>query len=608
MLVRLFASGLLAMAGVVDVGPVAEPAASAIRFNQVGFEPKEAKRFIIAVSTAAPLAWRLTRHDGSLAASGLTTPFGFDEASGERVHRVDVPGPLATGDYRLRVGDLASRPVAVSPRPFRRLFGDAMSFFYQQRSGVPIRAGLVQRPDLARGAGHSPDIAGCFDGVDRQGVRWPGCGYSLDVTGGWYDAGDHGKYVVNGGVSVWAMLNAYERAARRTPASPLIADGALALPERGNGVPDLLDEARVEVEFLLAMQVPEGERTPVFRAGRVVLVDGAGLVHHKVADTRWTALPTAPADDREKRALYPPSTAATLNMAAVAAQCARIWRAVDAPFARRCLSAAMRAWAAAEREPALIATDRFDGSGGYGDTDLADERFWAAAELYATTADPVYRAALVGSPLFRGRDAAPEIGWATVGTAGTISLLTALNGLSLDELARQRHSLLLAADAAVRRIARQGYAIPYGPARYPWGSNGAMLNVATVLGVAYDLTGRQAYRGAVVDVMDYMLGRNPLDRSFVTGYGVRPALNPHHRFWARQADARYPAPPPGVLSGGPNDSAMTDEVARGMKGRCWPQTCWIDEYRAFTQTEVAINWNAPLVWVTAFLESTADVR
>jgi endoglucanase len=101
--------------------------------------------------------------------------------------------------------------------------------------------------------------------------------------------------------------------------------------------------------------------------------------------------------------------------------------------------------------------------------------------------------------------------------------------------------------------------------------------------------------------MDFVLGRNPLDRSFVSGYGARPMENPHHRFWARQLNPRYPPPPPGALSGGPNNTAMTDDVAAPMKGKCAPQTCWADDARAYALNEVAINWNAPLVWVSAWL-------
>src|SRR5437763_16488901 len=109
------------------------------------------------------------------------------------------------------------------------------------------------------------------------------------------------------------------------------------------------------------MQVPQGTRMrlpvgpprpgapPPFQA-----VDVSGMAHHSVADRRWTPLPTPPQLDRETRYLYPPSTAATLNLAAVAAQCARIWRESDAAFAPRCLAAARRAHRAATRKPALV--------------------------------------------------------------------------------------------------------------------------------------------------------------------------------------------------------------------------------------------------------------
>ena len=80
--------------------------------------------------------------------------------------------------------------------------------------------------------------------------------------------------------------------------------------------------------------------------------------------------------------------------------------------------------------------------------------------------------------------------------------------------------------------------------------------------------------------------------------------NPHHRFWAVAFDPTWPAPPPGVLSGGPNNTSMTDEVAVKLKGRCAPLQCWRDDGRAYVWNEVAINWNAPLVWVAAFADAT----
>jgi endoglucanase len=607
-LAALSVVSLLALSNIAH----AEDAPRAIRLNQTGLEAGGPKRAILADPATAPLAWTLLDTQGISVAQGKTRVFGDDAASGEHLHQIDFSAFHTAGDgYRLKVGGTESRPFALHAEPDGRLTRAALSFFYQQRASVPIEARFVERPNLARPAGHAPDTATCFDQADERGQVWPGCDYTLDASGGWYDAGDQGKYVVNGGISVWTLVNAWERAAtlKRPAALKALGDGALALPENANGVPDILDEARFELTFLLAMQVPDGKtlRVPVGDQkpidGKLILtgIDASGMVHQKIADRHWTALPTAPADDRETRYLYYPTTAATLNLAAVAAQAARVWKTIDPAFAARCLDAARRGFAAARAHPDIYAIGPFTGSGGYGDSDLTDEVYWAAAELYATTGDAEYAKALRASPLFLTTG---DIGWSSVKTLGTITLALTPNGLKPAEIAQARANLVASAGKSLADDRSQGYALPYAAPGYPWGSNSSVLNRVLVLGLAYDFTGAVAYRDGAVDAMDYVLGRNPLDRSYVTGFGARPMRHPHHRFWAHQANPAYPEPPAGVLSGGPNSTSMGDPVAKDMKGLCRPQTCWTDDYRAFTQNEVAINWNAPLVWASAFLDDT----
>jgi endoglucanase len=235
---------------------------------------------------------------------------------------------------------------------------------------------------------------------------------------------------------------------------------------------------------------------------------------------------------------------------------------------------------------------------------LSDEFFWAAAELYATTGKAAYAEALRASPHFRASPAA-EMSWNRVAGLGTITLATVPNRLSRPEVSAQRAAIRAAADAYLADTPKVGYAVPYAPANgHPWGSTSSVLNRALILAVAHDDTREARYRDGVIDAMDYILGRNPLDRSFVSGYGARPMLNPHHRHWAQQADPKYPPPPPGALSGGPN-SRPSDEAARPLNGKCVHQTCWLDDYRAFSVNEVAINWNAPLVWVSSWLNEKA---
>ncbi len=595
-----------ALLGALLLGTAAHAQGSApIRLNQLGFLPQARKLAILPEASSRPLRWELRDSDGRQRAAGTTEVVGPDRWSGETVHRIDFSSFREPGEgLRLVVGDRSSRAFTVSHGTYGRLPVDALAFFYHQRAGTPIEARLVGAT-WARPAGHATESATCVSGRDPHGNDWPGCDWTLDVRGGWYDAGDHGKYVVNGGISLWTLLNLHEVLPTAFP------DGSAILPERGNGVPDLLDEARYQLEFMLRMQVPAGKRIRVpvgvkrSTTGMAMReIDASGMVHHKVADERWTGIPMRPDQDPERRILFPPSTAATLNFAAVTAQCARIWKTLEPAFANRCLQASETAFTAARRNPEVYAVADFPGSGGYGDEELSDEFFWAAAELSLTTDRSSYRDLVVASPILKsGRVDEPS--WPGTASLGVLSLARhAPPGSAWGR------AIVAAADRFLAERKDVGYAIPYAPEKgYPWGSTSSLLNRSILLAVAHDSTGEQKYLDGVVDNLDFLLGRNPLDRSFVTGTGARPMLNPHHRFWANLPDQGFPGPPPGVVSGGPNSnsSPRADEPVGPPKG-CAPQTCWVDDVGSFTTNEVAINWNAPLVWVTAWLDERSRTR
>jgi len=588
----------------------ATPSAAAdIRINQVGFQPGLPHRAIVPDSASGPQPWALTDRTGKVVARGVTQPFGPDRDSGENVHRILFDAGNGSG-YRLKVGGHTSRPFSVAASVYDRLPFAALNYFYQNRAGTPIEARYAGGAAWARPAGHPGERATCVAGKDSKGNDWKGCPYTLDVAGGWYDAGDHGKYIVNGGIALWTLQNVYERQ-QALGHSSTFRDGKAALPEAGNRIDDLLDEARWEVKFFLKMQVPDGthldlpvgiKRTAANMA--FTRVDASGMVHHKVASEQWTAVPMPPQLDRLKRQLFPPSTAATLNFAATMAQCARIWRSIDPALSARCLSASEKAWAAARRNPEIYAVADFTGSGGYGDGKLSDEFYWAAAELYATTGKPDYLALVRASPLHLS-DKLAEPNWGSTATLGAITLAVTRNGLTGPEQDNVRSALIGTADRFLADTSRTGYAIPYAPERWPWGSTSSVLNRAMILGLAADYTkdaaARARYRQGVTDAMDFILGRNPLDTSFVSGFGARSLRNPHHRFWANMLDPKLPPAPPGALSGGPNNSAMSDPIAVQMRGKCAPMKCWADDTRAYALNEVAVNWNAPLVWVSAWL-------
>lgn len=590
----LFGRALFVEVGRTDL-PTAAPRAAAptampsptafaprqqISVNQVGYYPQAVKIAALASKRKAAVEWALKDGSGKVVLTGQTEVMKEDGASGDVVQRIDFSAYTTPGQgYTLEADGHTSDPFEIGANLYGNLKLDALRYFYLNRSGLDLEPKYAG--DWARPAGHlSDNQVTCYAGTDAAGKTWPKCDYSLNASRGWYDAGDYGKYVVNGGIAVWTLLNAYER----NPAA--FTDGTLNIPESGNGVPDLLDEARYEMEFLLGMQVPEGQ--PL-----------AGMAHHKLHGLKWDAMPALPPAESTTRFLFPPSTAATLNLAATAAQCARIWKDLDADFSARCLKAAESAWQAANAHPDLLTAEFPElGGGAYGDQKVSDEFYWAAAELSLTTGKPEYQQAYTASA---DNLSSKAMFWADTAALGTVSLAV----VGKDVAARA--SVVQAAEEvlAVTQKNSNGYLSPLQSNNYQWGSNADALNRAIMLALAHDFTGEARYLDAAAEVMNYLLGRNALNFSFVSGYGTQSMAHPHHRFWGNQPADGFPPPPPGVLAGGPNgnpsDPAAT---AAGLVGKP-PAKSYVDEIGSFSTNEVAINWNAPLAWLAAYLDEPA---
>jgi endoglucanase len=568
-----------------------------VRLNQVGYYPDAIKRATYINASNSALNWSLRDSSGTAVLSGITTVFGQDGASGDHVHIADFSSYAQSGtNFTLDVNGNISHPFDISSNIYGQLKRDALAYFYHNRSGIAIEMPYAGREDLARPAGHPSDVVTC-ENVDYS------CDYYLDVTGGWYDAGDHGKYVVNGGISVWTMMNQYERSLHWGDTDYAFGDGSMSIPENSNGVPDILDEARWQMKFMLAMQIPDGK-------------PNEGMVHHKMHDLAWTPLATAPHEDEQERILRGPSTAATLNVAATGAQCARIWATIDPAFSAQCLTAAEKAWNAAVANPAIYAPEHAIGGGPYNDSKVQDEFYWAAAELYTATGKETYKTYLQNSPFYlvmpsvfgeESSDAGLDgvFTWASTQGLGTVTLATVPNSLPTADVTQARNNIASAADHFIDSvIPTQGYGIPLNNNAngYPWGSNSFVLNEMLVMGLAHDFTNNSKYLDGMTESMDYILGRNPLDKSFITGYGEKPLENPHHRFWAYQSNPAYPKAPAGTVSGGPNSGLQDPWVqGAGLEG-CAPQKCFLDHIEAWSTNEITINWNSPLAWVVAYMD------
>ncbi|WP_159621051.1 glycoside hydrolase family 9 protein [Ruania rhizosphaerae] len=570
----------------------------AVQVNQVGYLPEGPKNATVVTGSEESQPWQLEQA-GAVVASGMTTPAGVDLSSQFPVHTIDFSEVRTPGEgFTLTVDGITSRPFTIGAERYQSLRTDAFRFFYTNRSGIEID-GAVAGAEYARPAGHIGVAPNQGDtSVPCQPPQpytggWT-CDYTLDVTGGWYDAGDHGKYVVNGGIATWQLLSTWERA-RQEGGESALSDGSLAIPEQGNGVPDILDEARWSLEFLLAMQVPEGE--PL-----------AGMVHHKVQDATWTGLPLLPHADPEPRQLHRPSTAATLNLAAVAAQGARVYQSIDPEFAAELLAAARTAYAAAEDNPVLLApqADGEEGGGAYADDDVSDEFYWAAAELFLTTNESNYRDAVLDHPLHVADVfTAGGFYWGDMAMPARLDL--ARFGEDLPDVDRVRRSVIAAADELAQRQQLEAFGQAYTPedGLYVWGSNSSVLNNQVVLATAFDLTADPTYARVVLESMDYLLGRNALGISYVTGYGTVYAQNQHSRWYAASLDADLPNPPVGSIAGGPN-SSLQDPIASQWLAGCAPQTCYVDDIEAWSVNEITVNWNSALAWVASFVADLGD--
>lgn len=541
----------------------------AIRVNQLGYLPAGPKRAVWASDARQPAEFVVRASDGSVVTGGKTRPWAVrpEPTSGLPTHVLDFSSLRTPGHgFVVEAGGARSHPFAIADGLYRPLLHDALAFFYLQRSGTAIDE--ERAPGYGRPAGHLGDLQACaWTGADAERL-YPGwsCPGRFDVSGGWYDAGDHGKYVTSGPMAVWQLLATVELLRRR--------GGDARTDAR------LLEECRWQLDWLLRMQVPEGHMH-------------AGLAFHRVHGTEWAPVPCWPHEDPTTRVLHRPSTAAALHLAAAAAAGARVF-VDDRGYADKLLDAARVAYRAAGAEPLLLAPDDHGAFGGgpYADDDLADDWAWAAAELWLATRDAAYADAVTLRP-----DAIDLDGFDWNRMAAAAALDLALHGH-----AEAAACVIDAAERLVRLQDRQPWGQPYAPdGGWDWGSNGRILSNLVVIAVGHELTGRGGHLSAAARGMDYLLGCNALGQSYVTGYGTDFTRQQRTRHFAHALDPSFPPPPRGALAGGPTSKDHPGFPSDPRLSELPPQCRYLDEPTSETTNDVCIRWNAPLVWMAAFL-------
>lgn len=561
------------------------PLTDSIRLNQVGFYPNGQKNSVVVGDT--PGKFQVMTPDlQTVVFVGPLSESRQDQISGKITRITDFSAFIRPGDYVMTIPGLGhSYPFSIQPNVHRAVALAALKGFYYQRASTDLPARFAGQ--WARAIGH-PDTQVLIHPSAASATR--PAGTVISSPRGWYDAGDYNKYIVNSGITVGTLLSLCE------DFPTFINTLNTNIPESTNGLPDPLDETLWNLRWMLTMQDP---------------ADGG--VYHKLTNASFDGM-VMPDQATKPRYVVQKSITATLDFAAVMAQASRVLK----PYGRQlpgladsCLRAAIQAWGWAKANPDALYNQsdmnaRFDPditTGSYEDRNASDEWIWAATELYVTTRDDAYYTAVNLFPDTR----TPLPAWPQVRSLAYYTLARSaknLTTLGKRDLNRVRQHLTTFADTLLIGVDRQAFGTVMGKSArdFIWGSSAEAANQGIALIQAYRFSSspnRDRYLQYALANLDYLLGRNAVGYSFLTGFGTKSTLHPHHR--PSVADG-IDAPVPGLLSGGTNANAARQDKCPGYTTTIADEV-YLDTSCSYASNEIAINWNAPLVYLATALEA-----
>lgn len=544
-----------------------------IHINQTGYRPTDRKVAIINSQKYILENFDVMNMDtseivyagqlkGKSSSDGTAGEPILDSSSGDFVYKADFSDVTAPGMYAIVVPEYGSSyPFLIQENVYKDVKNALLKNLYYQRCGIELKeehAGVY-----THGQCHI-EMALLYEDQDQE----------VNVSGGWHDAGDYGRYVAPGANAVAFLLLAYEL-------FPNSYEETINIPESGNGVPDLLNEARYELDWLLRMQDLH-----------------SGGVYHKVTGRGFEDF-IMPEFDHAPLLVMPISPTATADLAGIMAMASRIYNAYDNAFSITALTAAEQAWAwleanpnaAGYKNPADVVT------GEYGDSDAKDETFWAAVELFKTTGKAKYHDYVKANYKLQSK---LGLGWLDMSGFGTLSYLF-MNAPQQDATVHEelKSALINEANRLVSKAKQDGYEIPLSGAEYEWGSNMTVMNKATLLIAAHELQPNSEFEETAESLFHYLLGRNALDQSYVSGFGSKPMMNPHHR---PSSSDSVPEPIPGLVSGGPNRNKQDPTAEQFLRTVQFPARSYIDHQGSWSTNETTIYWNAPAIFVAGYLD------
>lgn len=566
--------------------PLAVNADTKIRLNQVGFLPSQQKVAVVVGNQSAATPVIYDRNTGKQVAKAKVLSVTKSAFSDVERTAIDFSSLTKEGEYVLQVG--SDRQVfRISADPLTSVSNGAIKAFYFQRSGTTVDtqyAGRWNRP-----LGHPDTLVYIHQSAASQDRPSES---TISSPYGWYDAGDYNKYIVNSAYSMGIMLQAYEMN------KEYFDSLNVGIPESGDADADLLDEIYYNLRWMLTMQDP---------------FDGG--VYHKLTAPSFEEF-ISPDKCLKKRYVVQKSATASYDYAAVLAQFARIVK--DVPSSSKFYGmteglreSAVKAYQWAEKNQNVLYRQSAMNNkyrpevttGEYGDFNARDERLWASTELYLLTGDDQYRqvsSSLAPRPASRMGRAT----WGNVATLSTYELATT------DE--DSKNLVIACCDSLVKAMNTPSspFLSPTGNRSrdFGWGCLGeAFCGDGITLMMGYKLTGNADYLKAAQANCDYILGRNATGYCYVTGFGTKQVMHPHHRLSASDTVAE---PIPGLLVGGPNPGQQdkNDKSYSGTKlvyPSNIPDESFVDNQESYASNEIAINWNAALAaflgWLNANL-------
>lgn len=575
-----------------------------IYINQLGYLPKSIKTAVLAgepgtMTASAPPGISIFKEDGRCVLEKTAWETGMDETSGDQIWQADFSELEEEGSYQIcSYEGTVSCHFRIQAGLYGELVSSLCKAFYFQRCGIKLEeryAGIFKRESChEEKALLLEDYLGM--GKKEDSLRW------FDVSGGWHDAGDYGRYTTPAASALAHLLYAW----RWFPES---FKGKLNIPESGYAMDDILGECLYELRWLLKMQMKDKS------------------VCHKLTSMRHANF-VMPSKDKRQLVLFPPSTMATGAFAAIMALASRIYKDMEPEFAKEAFKAAKGAWEWLEEHPETVGfcNPSECNTGEYGDEEDRDERLWAAAELYCCTSEERYLQKAYD--LYEGLCATERtgLGWRnTAGLAGFALLEQEIRCAGearkscciLEEQAwrekqtleaeLKRRYMNLFEQEAHRILAlsgRCGYMAAMGMGDFHWGSNMTVMMRGMVLTVAYLLSAEKEFFDCAVKQMDYLLGVNALGFSYVTGMGEHSVKNIHNRVTVADGIRECI---PGVVSGGANSHPSDEKAEWLIEEGTPPMKCFVDEWECYSLNENAIYWNSPVVFVAAFLDAFVKV-